>query len=41
MTQPWISRLMLNAAALEAARPILLFRDWRKAAPLKQNASVL
>ena len=40
MTQPWISRLMLNAAALEAARPILLFRDWRKAARLKRNASV-
>ena len=36
----WMLRLILNAAALEAARPILLFRDWRKAARLKRNASV-
>jgi hypothetical protein len=27
MPQPWILRLILNAAALEAAKPILLFRD--------------
>ena len=42
MPQPWILRtgLILNAATLEAARPILLFSDWRKAARLKRNASV-
>jgi len=50
MPQPWILRLILNAAALEAARP-MFFRDWRKAADrirgyqtdafrLKRNASV-
>ena len=39
-SQPWILRLILHAAALEADRPILLFRDWRKAACLKRNASV-
>jgi hypothetical protein len=40
MPQPWILRLILNAAALEAARPVLLFSDWRKAARFKRNASV-
>jgi len=40
MTQSWILRLILNAADLEAARPILLFSDWRKAARLKLNVSV-
>ena len=40
MSQPWIFRLILNAAALEAGRPILIFIDWRKVALLKRNASV-
>jgi len=40
MPQPWILRLILNAAAFEAARPIVLFRDCRNAVRLKRNASV-
>jgi hypothetical protein len=39
MQQPWTLRLILNAAALEAARPILLFSDWRKRVSSLTNCS--
>jgi hypothetical protein len=39
MPQPSTLRLILNAAALAAASPIMLFSVWQNAAPLKQNES--
>jgi hypothetical protein len=39
MPQPWTLRLIRNAAALAAARPTLLFNDWKNSALLKRNES--
>ena len=39
MLQPWTLRLILNAAALAAASPTLLFRPWQNAARLNRNDS--
>jgi hypothetical protein len=39
MLQPWTLRLILNAAALAAASPTLLFRPWKNAARLNRNDS--
>ena len=39
MPQPTTLRLILNAAALAAARPTLLFSDWKNAARLFRNKS--
>ena len=41
MPQPWTMRLILNAAALAAGSPTLLFRPWQNAARLNRSASEL